>query len=145
MAGLPHHLIAKQVGYEGASSVSKAIKRALDERMKEPVEGVRALEVERCNRLLQALWRDGMEGRYLAIDRILRVMERKAQLQGLDAPVRRELNVITHDTFTDFLKESRQKLKELEAAQPEGVIDASYIDEDDDTEAATVQRLSAGA
>lgn len=145
MAGLPHHVIAKQVGYEGASSVSKAIKRALDERMSEPVEGVRALEVERCNRLLQALWRDGLEGRYLAIDRILRVMERKAQLQGLDAPVRRELNVITHDTFTDFLKESREKLRELEAAQPQDVIEADFTELDDDTEAATVERLSSGA
>lgn len=145
LAGLPNEVIAQAVGYKHRSNVAKAIKKCLDERVNESVDEIRKLEVARCDRLIQALWRDALEGKYLAVDRVLRVMERKAQIQGLDAPVRRELTVINKDTFSEFIEARKDELKQLRAAIPEDVIDADYTEIEDDTEAAVVMRLSDGA
>lgn len=74
--------------------VAKDIKREL-ERVKaerdESVDEIIALEIERLDRLFMAMWQRALQGDEKAIDRCLRIMQRRADLLGLDAPKRQEL------------------------------------------------------
>ena len=65
------------------------VKRELDRLNKERDEGaaaVRRLELERLDRMLAAIWTQVIAGSYGAIDRALRIMERRARFMGLDMP-----------------------------------------------------------
>jgi len=48
---------------------------------------VRALELERCDRLQAAVWPAATQGDVAAVAAVLRIMERRARYLGLDAPV----------------------------------------------------------
>lgn len=45
----------------------------------------RALELERLDAILLAVWKDATKGHLGAVDRVLRISERRARLLGLDA------------------------------------------------------------
>ena len=49
------------------------------------------LELERLDHLTSAVWLDAMSGSDKAVSSVLRIMERRSKLMGLDAPVRHEL------------------------------------------------------
>lgn len=49
---------------------------------------LRAEEISRLDGMLAGLWNDARKGSVSAIDRVLKIMERRAKLLGLDAPVR---------------------------------------------------------
>jgi len=51
-------------------------------------EQLRALEMQRLDDLQSFLWDKAKKGNATAIDRILKIMERRARLEGLDAPQR---------------------------------------------------------
>lgn len=53
---------------------------------------LRAEEVSRLDALLSSVWADARRGNHGAVDRVLRIMERRAKLLGLDAPERREVS-----------------------------------------------------
>ncbi len=65
---------------------------ALSERLAEDVARLRAQEYERLEAALKAVWPQALEGDLKATDRIIKIMERKAKLFGLDAPARQELS-----------------------------------------------------
>ncbi|MGW4505814.1 hypothetical protein ACWENO_14370 [Streptomyces sp. NPDC004436] len=71
------------------------VRRALDDRRTElnhDVDEMRTLEAERLDRLFLVAYRKVVRDQDLtAIDRALRVMERRARLLGLDMPTRTEL------------------------------------------------------
>lgn len=84
--------IAQALGYNNESSVRSAIERGLNRAVAEPADKMRALELERLDRMLHAIWPTAINGptqeRLQAIDRILKIMDRRAKLMGLDAPLR---------------------------------------------------------
>ena len=45
-------------------------------------------ELDRLDKMLQGLWSEARRGNYHSIDRVLRIMERRARYLGLDAPDR---------------------------------------------------------
>lgn len=49
---------------------------------------LRAEELSRLNRMLEGLWSSARKGDVHAVDRVLKISERRAKLLGLDAPVR---------------------------------------------------------
>ena len=51
-------------------------------------EALRALEVERLDRLLQGLWVRAQNGELDAVDRALKIAHRRAALLGLDRPTK---------------------------------------------------------
>jgi hypothetical protein len=87
-AGLGYAAIARQLGYAGASGAYKAIMTALRALTREPAEELRALELARLDDLLAGLWADARRGNVAKVDRVLKVMARRAALLGLDAPQR---------------------------------------------------------
>jgi AraC-like DNA-binding protein len=84
--GLTFNEIARRVGYKNATSAYYAFKTALRATIQQPADEVRRLEVERLDALLAAVWSTAMDGRLVAIDRVILIMDRRAKLLGLDAP-----------------------------------------------------------
>jgi hypothetical protein len=51
-------------------------------------DDLRSEEISRLDGMLSGLWPDARKGNQGAVDRVLKIMERRAKLLGLDAPVR---------------------------------------------------------
>lgn len=88
-AGLPYQNIADILGYSNHSGARKAVQAAMKKTLREPADEVRELEIARLDDLINAIWhlRDKPE----FIDRILKIMERRAKLLGLDAPSKQDI------------------------------------------------------
>jgi hypothetical protein len=87
-AGKSYQAIASHLGYKGPSGAYKAVSTALKKMIMEPVEELRTLEEQRLDTMLAAIWPAVLRGDLGAVDRGLRIMERRAKLEGLDAPVK---------------------------------------------------------
>jgi hypothetical protein len=91
-AGATYQAIADQLGYRSVSGAHKAVTAALKATLREPADQLRELELTRLDAMLLPLWRRVQSGDEKAVDRALRIMERRARLLGLDAPSRGELS-----------------------------------------------------
>ena len=113
--GLGSTEIGKQLGMS-RQAATMAVKRALTEVVREPAEQVRALELDRLDLLYRTALgvmakshpmvqngrvvrdQDGRpvedpRPRLAAIDRLLRIQERRSRLLGLDAPTKTDVRV----------------------------------------------------
>jgi len=66
-------------------AVMRAIRR-LNEKIDEDAATVKRMELERLDIMLAGIWPKVKAGRESAIDRALKIMERRAKFSGLDAP-----------------------------------------------------------
>jgi len=89
-AGVSYAVIAERLGYRGPSGAHAAVGVALKKTLQEPADELRQLEVERLDAMLLSIWPQVKQGNQGAIDRALRIMERRAKLLGLDAPVKQD-------------------------------------------------------
>lgn len=91
-AGMSFREIARELKVAPATAY-KAVARglaAVNAGCREQAQELRALEALRLDQMQAALWQQATDGDVRAIDRILRIMERRARLLGLDEPERRE-------------------------------------------------------
>lgn len=86
--------------------ISSALK-ALSKEMKGQAEQIRSLELTRLDELQTAIWADCMDGKLTAIDRVLKIMERRSKLVGLDAPERVDIKA---DMKLEHMKEAKDRL-----------------------------------
>jgi hypothetical protein len=84
LAGLEYEDIAKQVGYTNKGTAWRTVTKALRERVDDAVEELRALEMARLDALQAALWDQAMAGDTRSADAILRIIDRRVRLLGLD-------------------------------------------------------------
>lgn len=82
-AGASYAAIAEQLGTD-RSYAAKIVKRAIGRVHFEPATDVIKLEAERLDRLQLTFWQRALGGDGRAFDKVLRVMERRARLLGLD-------------------------------------------------------------
>ena len=94
-AGLTWQRIAEETGYADHTGAYAAYKRAIKRTMQQPADELREQEVDRIDRLQLALWPKAMKGDERSISTIVRLMERRAKLLGLDAPTRIQQDVTT--------------------------------------------------
>jgi uncharacterized protein YicC (UPF0701 family) len=111
-SGITFDVIAEEVGYASASGAYNAFVRSLKRTLQVPADEVRQIEIDRLDKLQQAMWPQAMEGHPAAIDRIIRIMERRAKLLGLDAPTKLQQEVTVYEVGTDIDREV-QRLAEL--------------------------------
>ena len=90
-AGVSYVMIAEKLGYRGPSGAHAAVASGLKRTLQEPADELRKLEVERLDSMLLAINAQVKQGNHGAIDRALRIMERRAKLLGLDAPTRQDV------------------------------------------------------
>jgi hypothetical protein len=121
--------IADELGYANASGPQKAIARAMERHIAADVAEQRALDIARLEKMLEAVWptvtaslvteqekaEDQVSAKVLlarvrhqhdAIDRAVKIIERRAKTIGYDAPTKAEVTgniTITDDEFTQAL------------------------------------------
>lgn len=87
-AGYGFQIIADQLGYKDPSGAYRAIRAALKKTLQEPADEVRRIELERLDKMLAGLWPQAIKGHTFSVDRVLAIMDRRAKLLGLDAPLK---------------------------------------------------------
>lgn len=73
-----------------APAAYKMVKLAIDEIPAEAVAELRSVELTRLDRLTAAVWRKATDGDHKAIGDVISLMEHRAKLTGLYAPVQTE-------------------------------------------------------
>lgn len=100
--GLTFDLIAERLGYANASGAHKAYQSACRLIVVEDVEAIRNTEIDRLDIAQAAIWGDLINGqdaqdRARAVLALIKIMERRARLLGLDMPVKSQVEVNIHD------------------------------------------------
>lgn len=93
-----------EVSHEQARRDVEAALAALVEDTKDSAEQLRQLELERLDMLTKALEPMAAVGNPGAVNSFLRVMERRAKLLGLDAPVKQDINLDVSKLTDDELR-----------------------------------------
>lgn len=91
--GHTYEEIADRLGYANPARARLAVTKALEHSFREPAKHVRELEARRLDELQAAAWPAAVAGSDKAINAVLRIMERRAKLFGLDAPSKIEHRV----------------------------------------------------
>lgn len=86
--GVGFQAIADQLGYADASGAYRAVMAGLKKTLQEPADEVRKMELERLDVAMLAIQAQVRAGHLAAIDKWLKIMERRARLLGLDAPAK---------------------------------------------------------
>lgn len=139
--GLTYRQIAEQLGMAGPGKAHEAVKRVLAETVADAAEDLRKVELERLDQMYRAALKvleadhyavshgkvvyleDGSEpladnGPVLqAIDRLLKIQERRAKLLGLDAPSK--TNVTVSDAITAEIEQLATQLGMADEAPSE--------------------------
>ena len=84
MEGRSLQEVADELGYADRSGAHRAITRALARHVHEAVDEMRTIEGARLDKVQAVLWPLVQAGDLAAIDRLLKVMQRRANLFGLD-------------------------------------------------------------
>lgn len=108
LAGATYDAIATAVGYASRSGAHKAVQEALSG-LGRPAAGSEVLttEIARLDAMLTGLWPKARRGDVQAVDRVLKISERRAQLLAMSAgeaqPAARETGL------SDFEKRLRER------------------------------------
>lgn len=97
-AGLTFEAIGAEMGITSASAF-ELVKKSLEDFRSDTAEAVedhRRLELARLERIVEILWPQVEEGRGDAVDRVLKVAQRKAALLGLDLKTPEAVNQHLH-------------------------------------------------
>lgn len=84
--------IASEVGYSGPSGAWQALQRIKSEWIFESIEEARQLELMRLDELQVAVWDRAINGELPAAHCVLKIMDRRAKLLGLDKPEKVEVS-----------------------------------------------------
>jgi hypothetical protein len=84
--------IAMEVGYSGPSGAWQAYQRVKSECIYESMDESRQLELMRLDDLQVAVWDRAINGELPAAHCVLKIMDRRAKLLGLDKPAKVEVN-----------------------------------------------------
>lgn len=103
-AGASYQSIADALGYKDASGAWRAVKASLKKTLQEPADELRTLELARLDDMLKAIASHVAAGNLTAIDRALKIQERRARLLGLDAPAKHDLTSDNKPITFDYEK-----------------------------------------
>lgn len=119
-AGVSYPDIARALGYADRKSAQRAVTAELEAQPGDDVQIVRKMEVERLDGLLFAMWRKAMNGDGWSVDRVLRIMERRSRLLGLDEPLKQQIEVISESVLDQEIARLSGALADREAAGAAG-------------------------
>jgi hypothetical protein len=91
MEGKTFEAIAEELGYAGKQGAYDAVKRSLDAVTREPAEELIKLDLERLDALWGIQYLNAQAGDVQAMSACMKIMERRAKLLGLDAPVKSDI------------------------------------------------------
>jgi hypothetical protein len=114
--------IARVVGYANAAGALKAYKRAIQRTLAQPTEELRTMELDRLDRLQRAYWKDAVEGNHKSAELILRIIGKRVELLGLDAPQKIQAEVFTYDGNGDIDRDIERIINLLDQVDTGGAI-----------------------
>lgn len=88
--GMDYDGIAKAVGYANRGTAWRTVNKALQAHTVADVDQLRERELERLDRLQVLLWLQADQGDLKAVDKILKVIDQRCRLLGLDRQCRCE-------------------------------------------------------
>jgi hypothetical protein len=106
--------IARAIGYANAAGAYKAYKRAVVRTLQQPTDELREMELDRIDRLQRAYWKDAIDGNHKSAEFVLKLIGKRAELLGLDAPQRIQAEVITYDGGGDIEGDIERIIKLLD-------------------------------
>ena len=92
--GLTWQRISEETGYANAMGAYVAYQRAVKRTLREPANEIREQELDRLDRLQLALWNKAMQADEKAVLTIVKIMERRSKLLGLDMPIKIQQEVV---------------------------------------------------
>jgi hypothetical protein len=98
IAGATFAQIGAELGIT-SQAAQKAVRAGLKEHTREAAETLLPLEMERLDRLLLAWWQDAVTGSVAAAQLVLKIMERRAKLLGLDAPTKTDARLLARHEY----------------------------------------------
>ena len=119
--GLTFDLIAERLGYANASGAQKAYERACSRIVHDDVVAIRKAEMDRLDIAQAAIWNEVLQGTISAVVALMKIMERRARLLGLDMPVKTQLEVTHYDR--DTIDAEVARLVSLLDSQPTRAMD----------------------
>jgi hypothetical protein len=84
IAGLTFEAIKTAVGYRSKQAAYDAVKRGLKQVVETPAAELRDLDLQRLDAMLRAIWPRALAGELRAMDRVLKILESRARLLGLN-------------------------------------------------------------
>ena len=102
------------------AGVSKAYKRALTRHPHAMIDEHRELELNRLDALQRTYWKMAVDGNLRAADFVLRIIDKRAKLLGLEAPLKVQAEVVTYDG-SDLDREVERVARIIEASTVGGV------------------------
>jgi hypothetical protein len=128
-AGKTFDQIAQALGYASPSGAYQAVTSALQATLQEPADDLRRLEVERLNRLFDVAYDKAVDpdqkGAMFAVDRCLAIMDRRAKLLGLDAPIRKTIEIVDDSAIDREIERLVAQLAENDSTGNQGRGDTS--------------------
>jgi hypothetical protein len=119
--GLTWDSIAERMGYAYPAAAHAAYKRAAARVVHEDVEAIRAIETDRLDVIQSAVWGKALSGEINAVQTVLKIMERRSKLLGLDSPIKQQVEVTTYDG--DTIDREVARLIDLLNSSPQGALD----------------------
>ena len=125
--GLTFDLIAERLGYASASGAHKAYLSACNRIVYEDVVEVRKSEMDRLDIAQAAIWGDltdtvnvDANTRARLVLALIKIMERRARLLGLDMPTKAQVEVSIYDRET--IDDEVKRLVALLNSQPQSTL-----------------------
>ena len=96
--GLTFDTIAKRLGFAYASGAHAAYENACKRIVYAEVEEIRKIEMDRLDIAKSAIWTNVLRGDIPSVTALIRIMDRRAKLLGLDQPMKAQVEVTNYDT-----------------------------------------------
>ena len=109
--------IANAVSYATPMGAWKAYQRACQRTLQEPTDEARRIELDRLDALQRTYWEPAVEGNLRAADFVLRVIDRRARILGIDAPQKIQAEVVNYDGIGSIDAEVDRIARIIEAAE----------------------------
>lgn len=119
LAGADYETIARTLGYASRGAAHTDITRALEQYVTEgrvSAEVLREQELRRLDRLQATLWPQALQGDTKVIETVLRIIDRRCRILGLNAPERHE--VVTLDAVEAEIRRLSAELENQPIHQP---------------------------
>ncbi len=106
LAGASYGQIAERLGVTPSGAwrmVARELER-VEKGVEESAKELRRMELMRLDRMMLGLWQDAITGNAPSVDRILRIMERRAQILGIDAPDKHEVEIVSRQELEEKVR-----------------------------------------
>jgi hypothetical protein len=95
--GMTFESIARELGYANKASAQKAYKRALKRVEVLDADDYLKADLDRLDAMTETYWVAALQGNLRAADMILRIMNKRAEYLGLDAPKKVQAEVVNYE------------------------------------------------